>query len=164
MDASRVTQCLDSLWFYTNILTRTNHPLPSLTDQFEPHFQKPITPLLLLNQKHDESQKVGNLCHRVGEISSASEEVVRVMPGQSERKTERRKRRKWKKYGKNGKNEILGGLDLGFDVKEVRGFLKFQKGSYKYQMQQTEIPPFDDDVAMKQHLKSWAYAVACSVK
>lgn len=192
MDGSRVTQSLDSLWFYTNILTcRLQPSVASLTNQFEPsihaneppkrdHLQKPNTPLFPLNHSHQNAEKMTPRC-QLGEISSAFEEVgssemVRKSSGrETEKSRERRKRRKWKKFGVNGTKMILGGLDLGFNVKEVSGFLKFQESSSsssphnrRYQLlstqQQAKLPPFDDDVAMKQHLKSWAYAVACTVK
>ena len=61
-------------------------------------------------------------------------------------------------------NVVHGGLDLRFD------FDVFDVESWEYQIQmlniqrQTKMPPFDNDVAMKQHLKSWAYAVACTVR
>ena len=188
MDGSRVTHSLDFLWFYTNVLTCTDEPVASSTDQCSPStiaeeppksdLQKPNTPLILLNQQqHDESQHAEHFtprCHRCGEIvSSALEEDRVMMHGDSEmvkslketkRRDRRKRRNKWNKSGLNGVEVILGGLDLGFDVKEVSGFLKFQEESYEYQMLKTKLPPFDDDVAMKQHLKSWAYAVACTVK
>ncbi|TKY60058.1 hypothetical protein E2542_SST17153 [Spatholobus suberectus] len=167
MGGSRVAQSLDSLWFYTNILTCRGEPAANLTDQFAPSNhakecpKRPNTPFLV-NQQH-EPRKVQNLtpkCHNFGEISSAFEEVRATVPGNKE-KRDRRKRRKWNKLGLYGTNVVRGGLDLGFD--------KFQEESYKYQMlnntqQQIKMPPFDDDVAMKQHLKSWAYAVACTVR
>ncbi|KAK7359195.1 hypothetical protein VNO77_01145 [Canavalia gladiata] len=124
MDASRVEQSLDSLWFYANILTSTPHSVPSLTHQFPP--------------------------------SSAFEEP-RSMPERETEKRDRRKRRKWKK----ATNVMIHG---GFDVKKISGFLKFEEESYKYHILTGKMPSFDDDVAMKQHLKAWAYAVACTIK
>ncbi|KAK7318832.1 hypothetical protein RJT34_03539 [Clitoria ternatea] len=55
-------------------------------------------------------------------------------------------RRKWNKLG------------------EVRGLLKFHEESYKYKIQRLsyKMRPIDADVAMKQLLRSWAYAVACT--
>ncbi|RZB96454.1 hypothetical protein D0Y65_020291 [Glycine soja] len=163
MDLSRVAQSLDTLWFYTNILTCRDQPEPeaSLIDQFAPlvHFKecpkrdllKPITPL------QHESQNVENSsprCHKF-------EEVKAMVPTSKEtKKRERRKRRKWHKLGIYGTNVVHGGPDLRFDY-----FDMFKEESREYQIQwQTKMPPFDDVVAMKQHLKSWAYAVACTVR
>ncbi|RDX61849.1 hypothetical protein CR513_59880, partial [Mucuna pruriens] len=127
---------LDSLWFYTNIFTSTDAKECPKTD-----LEKPNASFLV------ESQKVENLtpgCDEFGGTSSAFEQVR----GRETRKRDKKKRRK-----------------LGFDVKEVSGYLKFKEESYKHHihMCQNKMPPFHDDVAMKQHLKSWAYAVACTL-
>jgi hypothetical protein len=130
MDGSRVTENLDSLWFYTNILTSfthepaelsLTHPLISPSIQPKTELQKPNAPLFLLNQQ----------CESARSSSLKLEEKEEVV-----RKSERRMRRK-KKY------EIVQMV-----------------AASKSKQQQSEMPPFDDDVAMKQHLKSWAYAVA----
>ncbi|KAG2410285.1 uncharacterized protein HKW66_Vig0009500 [Vigna angularis] len=155
MDGSRVAQTLDSLWFYTNIFACTHHPLAPLTDQFSPSInarespqrdlQKPFTPFLVNQQ--DEHRNVETLtpdCHKFGGISSE--------PGRERRKRERKKRRKW--------NSVVDErVDLWFD--------KLEEESYKHHemldiQQRTKMPPLDDAVAMKKHLKSWAYAVAVS--
>lgn len=143
MDGSRVAQTLDSLWFYTNIFACTHYPL---TDQFPPSInakespqrdlQKPFTPLLV---NHRNAETLTPDCHKFGGISSE--------PGRERRKRERRKRRKWNKLGNNVVDERV---DLWFD--------KLEEESYKHH----EMPPLDDAVAMKKHLKSWAYAVAVS--
>ncbi|KAG5029518.1 hypothetical protein D0Y65_012453 [Glycine soja] len=164
MDGSRVAQSLDSLWFYTNILTCRDEPEASLVESApliqakecpKRDLQKPITPL------QHESQNVENLsprCHKF-------EEVMKTMvPSRETKKRETRKRRKWHKLGLYETNVVHGGLDLRFD------FDVFDVESWEYQIQmlniqrQTKMPPFDNDVAMKQHLKSWAYAVACTVR
>ncbi|KAG2410236.1 uncharacterized protein HKW66_Vig0009010 [Vigna angularis] len=159
MDGSRVAQTLDSLWFYTNIFAYTHHPL---TDQFPPSInakespqrdlQKPFTPLLVNQQdEHRNAETLTPDCHKFGGISSE--------PGRERRKRERRKRRKWNKLGNNVVDERV---DLWFD--------KLEEESYKHHemldvQQRTKMPPLDDAVAMKKHLKSWAYAVAgeCTV-
>ncbi|KAK2438274.1 hypothetical protein P8452_33991 [Trifolium repens] len=136
MDGSRVTENLDSLWFYTNILTSfthepaelsLTHPLISSSIQPKTELQKPNVPLFLLNQQC-ESAMTSSL--KLEEI-----EVVR----KSERETMKRERRMRRKK----KYEIVQMV-----------------AASKSKQQQSEMPPFDDDVAMKQHLKSWAYAVA----
>jgi hypothetical protein len=137
MDGSRVTENLDSLWFYTNILTSfthepaelsLTHPLISPSIQPKTELQKPNAPLFLLNQQC-ESARSSSL------KLEEKEEVVR----KSERETMKRERRMRRKK----KYEIVQMV-----------------AASKSKQQQSEMPPFDDDVAMKQHLKSWAYAVA----
>ncbi|GAU39881.1 hypothetical protein TSUD_69290 [Trifolium subterraneum] len=126
MDCSRVTQNLDSLWFYTNILTSfthepaelsLTHALISSSIQPKTELQKPNAPLFLLNQQCD-----------VSAMSSSFEM-------EAEKKRKKRERRMRRKINK-------------------------MVAASKSKQQQSEMPPFDDDVAMKQHLKSWAYAVA----
>lgn len=180
MDCSRVAQSLDSLWFYSNILTccRTEDsvpvsvPLACLTDDDQlapppPPFHdkegdvhRPITPLCVLNQEN-ESQPLGvenlNLvpagCHEIGECSSAS-----VFQKTEKRERKMRKKKKKNKFGVIwGRKEIRGAVELGFGVKQVCGVLNQMLAT-------TQLPPIDDGVVMKKHIKSWAYAVACSVK
>ncbi|KAI5384922.1 hypothetical protein KIW84_071783 [Lathyrus oleraceus] len=105
MDGSRVTESLDSLWFYTNVFTAPTHEpaVPSLTSPFSPSI------------------------HARSESSALEEQVTRKSVRESEKK-ERKKRRR----------------------RKIVAIVK----------QQNEMPPLEDDVAMKQHLKSWAYAVA----
>ncbi|KAK7400174.1 hypothetical protein VNO78_11374 [Psophocarpus tetragonolobus] len=145
---SRVEQSLDSLWFYTNILTCRDE---CLTDQCaalveakerpKRDLQKPNAPSFM--NKQQECENVDNLS-----------------PSRETKKLERRKRRKWNKV----RSSVVGGhyLGLGFDK------FKDETWAYHYEMlniqQQTKMLPFDDDVAMKEHLKSWAYAVACTVR
>lgn len=138
MDGSSVTESLDSVWFYTNILTNSTYE-PSLTHPFSPS-SPPKTDL------QSESQNIDNktaACQKSSSSAVEEEEAVK----KSERETKKRERRirKFKKKGSsssnNNKHEIVQMLETG---------------------QQNEMPPLDDDVAMKKHLKAWAYAVAIS--
>jgi len=135
MDGSSVTENLDSLWFYANILTNSTYE-PSLTHPFSPS-SPPKTDLQSETQNIDNKTAV---CQKYSS-SAVEEEVVR----KSERETKKRERRirKFKEKGSsssnNNKHEMLETTE-----------------------QQGEMPPLDDDVAMKKHLKAWAYAVAIS--
>lgn len=110
MDGSRVTQSLDSLWFYTNVFNASTHEpaVDSLTRPFSSSIQ-------------ESNASLSVMCAECSS-SALEEEVMR----KSEKK-ERRKRRK-----------------------KMVAIVK---------QQNDEMPPLEDDVAMKQHLKSWAYAV-----
>ncbi|OIW19244.1 hypothetical protein TanjilG_20369 [Lupinus angustifolius] len=158
MDDSRVTQDLESLWFYTNMLTTTTHDnvVPSLT-----------LPSINPNepQKKTEEDRM--------EVVELSENVKRAKRD----KKKERKRRKKNRSKVNKMEEVAGEVELEFDnVKvddNVGGFLRYDKDSssydrYDYEIianhYQNNLPPLDDVVAMKQHLKSWAHAVANSFK
>ncbi|MED6196382.1 hypothetical protein PIB30_046917, partial [Stylosanthes scabra] len=131
-EGSRVTQSLNFLWFYTNVFTFTN--VPSFTD--DQCSSPDNAPLTLENQhKHGEIK-----CHKCGEIISSSvvafgEESVVVEP---------KKKRRSNKYSSRRAN-----------VDVVKAMMKFDD-----EHQSKLVPPFDDDEAMKRHLKSWAYTVA----
>ncbi|KAF7803281.1 ethylene-responsive transcription factor ERN2-like [Senna tora] len=103
MDASRVLQSLDSLWFFTNILTCPDHPLGETT--------------LLQSPPSKSSESETQKKHRGGGRRRRRRRKVRVV---------------------------------------TESFLKLDM--------HTRMLPYDDETAMKEHLKSWAYAVACTVK
>jgi len=162
MDGSRVAQTLDSLWFYTNIFASSHHPVAPFIHQFaasihakespERDLQKPFTPFLVNQQ--DEPRNVETLTPECDKFGGISSEVGMVASSRERNKRERRKRRKWNKLGSN---VVDRRVDLWFDHLEE---------SYKHHemliQQQSKMPPLDDAVAMKKHLKSWAYAVAVS--
>ncbi|CAJ1938681.1 unnamed protein product [Sphenostylis stenocarpa] len=160
MDGSRVAQSLDSLWFYTNVFACSDDPVVPLIDQFatsihaqespERDLQKPFTPFRVnLQDEPRNGETLTPECHIFGGLSSA--------PSRERKKRERRERRKWNKLGSN---VVDGRVDWWFD--------KLEEESCKHQavldiqQQQTKMPPFDDAEAMKEHLKSWAYAVVAS--
>ncbi|KAE9602948.1 hypothetical protein Lal_00049441 [Lupinus albus] len=153
MDGSRVTQDLESLWFYTNMLTTTTHDnaVPSLTPPS-------INP--------NESQKKTEEERMEVELSG------KVKCTKCDEKRER-KRRKRNKSKVTKMEEVVGEFDNVKVDDDVGEFLRYDKDSssydrYDYEIianhHQNNLPPLDDVVAMKQHLKSWARAVANSFK
>ncbi|KAF3451286.1 hypothetical protein FNV43_RR07381 [Rhamnella rubrinervis] len=182
-DGSQVIESLDSLWFLSNVFSPTSpKPLQELV------FEKASEPTsqVLQNQQSHESPR----CTRCGELSAETEpemwkpvddmEVVVEMESprwteKEERKKMRRRRTRRSKRSIKQSREILVELDwLCFDGNEVceTWILEGNCGYYyeqssfgggdqnKYKI----LPPFDDNTAMKEHLKSWAYAVACTVR
>ncbi|QCD84489.1 hypothetical protein DEO72_LG2g4843 [Vigna unguiculata] len=158
MDGSRVAQTLDSLWFYTNIFASTHHhPLTPFTHQFSPSinaqesphrdFQKPFTSFLVNQQ--DQHRKVETLTPECDEFGG----IISSETGRERNKRERRKRRKL------GNNVVDERVDLWFDKLEEESLKHHEMLHIQHQ---TKMPPLDDAVAMKKHLKSWAYAVAVS--
>ncbi|OMO76151.1 hypothetical protein CCACVL1_15853 [Corchorus capsularis] len=86
-----------------------------------------------------------------------------------EKQPEIRRRRRSKRR-KRSKRKVLGELDFGFhggnldseswfsEESNIKGYGNFETQHY------TKMPPLNDGLAMKQHLKSWAHAVACTVR
>lgn len=91
------------------------------------------------------------------------------------RKMRRRRRSRRSKRSMKQRREILGELDsLCFDGNEVCESWMLE-GNCGYYYKQSSfgggdqhkykiLPPFDDNTAMKEHIKYWAYAVACTVR
>ncbi|KAJ4823176.1 hypothetical protein Tsubulata_019231 [Turnera subulata] len=180
MEGSTLLESLDSLWFFTNVISSKPQPTDHFTGNEEP--EKPLSPVVQIIHQNDPPPE-GELllltpkCHKCGEFpveveaegvkpTSMEEEVGFLTP--PSRKEERKKRKK------KSKRKILGELDLGgyncgfFGVLTDEGIGKqgmfIRNQEYYYHRQVMKMPPLDDGMAMKQHLKSWAYAVACTVR
>lgn len=190
-DGSRVMESLDSLWFFHNVFSSTSsEPLllrePVVDDE---RAQPPPTSQKLQNQESPTPK-----CPRCGELSAeikpaemwkpVEEDPEVVLEMEASEKEERRKlrrrtrRRRRSKRSAKQKREVLGELDLlCFDENEVCetrmaearscGYYHNQIGTFGVCDQNKYyklLPPFDDNMAMKEHLKSWAYAVASTVR
>ncbi|KAI3414785.1 uncharacterized protein J3R85_015820 [Psidium guajava] len=89
-------------------------------------------------------------------------------------RSKRRKRRKRsKRMFYERRRRAPGELDLGCEGKEFHGleenhFLGSRRGGFgvagEIQAMKEEMPPLSDGIAMREHLRSWAIAVACAVK
>ncbi|EXB84040.1 hypothetical protein L484_005804 [Morus notabilis] len=143
--ASRVTESLDSFWFFSNVLSSTASETLVL---FEPVTEEILKP--------------------VSETPSVAVVVVdEVGPAMSLENGGRGNDVKRGLRSKRKSRKILGEIDLGFDD-IVRG-TKFHYCGYCQKLgclydHYKNMPPLHDNIAMKEHLKSWAYAVACTVR
>ncbi|KAK8477947.1 hypothetical protein V6N13_015568 [Hibiscus sabdariffa] len=162
MDASKkAMDDFNSLWFFNNVLTLTT-PLEHLLDEEEEEDTvgeetKPSESMIL----HDVlvgAEILVPRCPNCGEIAGVGVEQRRaVQPIQAavHAKTERRKR------GRRRRKRSKRKLDLGYygSLDSESSFSEAANGLYYL-----EMPPLNDGSAMKEHLKSWAYAVACIVR
>ncbi|MBA0729722.1 hypothetical protein Golax_020289 [Gossypium laxum] len=177
MDGSKkVMESFDYLWFFNNVLTLTplHHKLnppptaPSV-DVDTADEQKPPKPDILL---HEAAAPVPGSeipvprCPNCGEIAVVTDQqrVVQPFAKATEKPAERRKRRRRRR--KRSKRKVLGELDLGF-YGNLDSESSFSEGTYGYKSFDSrhyimKMPPSNDGFAMKEHLKSWAYAVACT--
>ncbi|KAJ4703691.1 WD repeat-containing protein 53 [Melia azedarach] len=189
MDCSEVEDSLDSLWFFSNVLSaRTRQSSkPVNEDAVQEEQSKPR------NQTEDktqinESPCAGSLvprCPRCGEFApELRAKQVQVLaeeftePAEEKSKSSssirrRRRRRRRKKSLFHERRKILGELDLGFDYGNLDSEWVFNEEQTRNEKQifgsqqphmNMKMPPLTDNMAMKEHLKSWAYAVACTVK
>ncbi|PRQ29219.1 hypothetical protein RchiOBHm_Chr5g0011501 [Rosa chinensis] len=172
-----IMESLDSLWFYSNVFCpRTpvwESGAASLTKRVQEEHVieevlKPALPIVE-DHKNESESEAGSLvpvtprCAEVGitHVDDVAEVVEYYCPSPRE-KEQRRKRSRSKRGLQRNRRRILGEIDLGFHVKaEVSGcdwiFLEENFG-YKNQFN------LNDNMAMKEHLRTWAYAVACTVR
>ncbi|KAJ6979296.1 hypothetical protein NC653_027449 [Populus alba x Populus x berolinensis] len=138
-------------------------------------------------QNHDEHPPKHEFltpkCAKCGDFAAEIEEhdgdikpIVTTEEVEIRKPTKREEKRKRRPRRKRSKRKILGELDLGFD--RSRHCYRFDNGfgvfddreTWRYGMfgrqlqHQVKMPPLNDGMAMKEHLKSWAYAVACTVR
>ncbi|KAK9268262.1 hypothetical protein L1049_010705 [Liquidambar formosana] len=183
MDSLVVIERLDSLWFCSNIFSSATPPLASDGDGnvTENHLKettrsepsKPITPILENQQNQSPSAEIMR-------VETEKVEVVEIPkpPEKDLRRRRRKSQRSIKPAGLYERGRILGELDLGHEVKWGYGHLGFHVknvcGSWMveetcgYQrlssQHHAKMPPLNDGMAMKEHLRSWAYAVASTVR
>ncbi|KAJ6724869.1 hypothetical protein OIU85_022757 [Salix viminalis] len=134
MDGSQLIQSLESLWFFTNVVSSGTPNAAS--SGIEEETTQPTSSILQTGlQNHDEREfftpKWGGLAaaeieeHDGDEPVVMAEEVEIPKPAKKEEKRKRRPRRKRSKR---------------------------------------KMPPLNDGMAMKEHLRSWAYAVAWTLR
>ncbi|KAI6705422.1 hypothetical protein NL676_008384 [Syzygium grande] len=95
-------------------------------------------------------------------------------PESAEEESTLKERMRRSKRRQRSRRTFRGELDLGCDGKDLSGFEEnhflwnyrqgFGAASEIQAMKKKMLPPLSDGVAMREHLRSWAVAVACAVK
>ncbi|KAF9672472.1 hypothetical protein SADUNF_Sadunf11G0045300 [Salix dunnii] len=178
MDGSQLIESLESLWFFTNVVSSRT---PNASNGIKEETTQPTSSILQTGQQnHDDHEFLTPACAECGGLAAeieeheADEPIVMVeeveipKPAKKEEKRKRRPRRK------RSKRKMLGEVDLGVDrrshsYKSGSGFGVFgdkePHGMLGRQAQhQVKMPPLNDGMAMKEHLRSWAYAVAWTLR
>ncbi|KAK8487625.1 hypothetical protein V6N13_062999 [Hibiscus sabdariffa] len=158
MDGSeKVMESLDSLWFFDNVLTLPSflhskvHGVPFYEDPVPEEEEEPKPEI----QDAPSTEILVPRCPKCGEIEQHP--IAEVEFAKPREKPEKRKRRRKRR----SKRKVLGELDLASESsfsEENIARPDFETPHY------SKMPPLNDGLAMKEHLKSWAYAVACAVK
>ncbi|XWS19729.1 hypothetical protein CRYUN_Cryun31cG0041300 [Craigia yunnanensis] len=169
MDGSnKVMESLDSLWFFNNVLTLTTFQHKDHAAALDEDTVEEEEPSKHRIQGVPSTEILVPRYPNCGEIAVGIEQQI-VQPvkmvefSKPTEKPERKRRRRRKR----SKRKVLGELDLGFhgNLASESSFSEETYGYSNFQSQQyTKMPPLDDGLAMKEHLKSWAYAVACTVR
>lgn len=173
-------ESLDSLWFYSNVFS-SRASVSGSGSHFTNHvkeehaIEEVLKPVLQIveDQKiepESEARDLIPLTPKCAEVAMSTDkgdvaEVVEYYcPSSSPRdKEQRRRRRSRSKRGlQRNKRRILGELDLGLHVKAEAawGDWIFLEENFGYKNQFN----LNDNMAMKEHLKTWAHAVACTVR
>lgn len=182
MDCSDIIESLDSLWFYSNIVvsfSKTEQPSHAVKeDAVEAAALKPVNQI----EEENKSRSAENLVPKCGEfVGKEIEEFPK--PAEERRKTSTSSststssrssggRRRRRRSRRRSSRKVLGELDhhseldFGFfgDEEMTSGQHNQVVGSEYHHCTNMKMPPLDDNMAMKEHLKSWAYAVACTVR
>jgi hypothetical protein len=173
MDGSLVMESLDSLWFFTNVFSPRKQPLlGSASDEIatdnhvkdspKEELAQPNSPILQnqLNELPTAENLVPIMCPKCDEIEAQTVEPAEMELVEFQRSAQMQERRRTRRRSKRSLNQrrknILGELD----VKDFSGSWMFVETC----QHQSIMPSFNDNVAMKLHLKSWAYAVAGTVR
>lgn len=164
-------ESLDSLWFFSNVMHASKiQPIQVHSTKEDPKVENvekvkvPSEPIEILENKRD-----GCLVH---EKESCKEKKIRKRSKKIRSKKVVQETGLFPTEGKLtgglkdvnvGDYEKELGFDFRFDLSEIcmmiEGYERFNgKKCGKI------MPPLSDGMAMKQHLKSWAYAVACNVR
>ena len=170
MDGSnKVMESLDSLWFFNNVLTLTTFQHKDHAASLDEDTVQDEEPSKHRIQGVSSTEILVPRCPNCGEIVVGIDQQI-VQPVKMEefaKPTEKPERRRRRRRRKRSKRKVLGELDLGFHgnlasessfSEEKYGFSNFDSQDYM------KMPSLNDGLAMKEHLKSWAYAVACTVR
>ncbi|KAK1382136.1 hypothetical protein POM88_019871 [Heracleum sosnowskyi] len=171
MEGEKVMESLDSLWFFSNVMHAPKiQPIEVHSTKEDPKVESeekvkiPSEPIEIVETKRD-------VC-LVHDKESSEERKMRKGSKKRRKKvvqetglfpTERKPTAALKGTVNGGDYEKELGFDFRFDLSEIcmmiEGYERFNgKKCGKI------MPPLSDGMAMRQHLKSWAYAVACNVR
>ncbi|XP_023520136.1 uncharacterized protein LOC111783440 [Cucurbita pepo subsp. pepo] len=172
MEDQQVLQNLDSLWFFATVFSNRTPPppppppppvvqKPTQNDFVEPPGGEIATPIFQNQQNVGEERNIVD--EKTNETGGGLGLII----------TEERRKSRGRRWGCLGqRRKIVGEMDLSDAVKEIcecwlleqriGGGNQYQRGRRK--MKKKKMPPFEDSMAMKEHIRSWAFAVACIVR
>ncbi|KAF8028619.1 hypothetical protein BT93_E1299 [Corymbia citriodora subsp. variegata] len=187
--SSWAVESLDSLWFFSNVLSRAR-PLspaaePEETEEKGGGGGKPVKNQA--NGPEDEAARAKPVatttedslprCPRCGNLDAGVMKSFAVeavgTPGSAEEEPKLKEKMRRSRRRQRSRRTFSGELDLGCYGEEFSGFEEnrflvnrrrrgFGVASGVQAMK--EMPPLSDGIAMREHLRSWAIAVACAVK
>ncbi|XP_022140112.1 uncharacterized protein LOC111010848 [Momordica charantia] len=156
MNGCKVIENLDSLWFFgTTAPAIQELENPTLNDV---EGEEIATPMRENNNAvlEDQDGGFGFGCETKTEVEISTKE---------EKRRSRSRIRRSSCSCLRQRRKILGEIDLNFVVKEISECWMFEEQRIRGEVyKKKKMPPFEDSMAMKEHIRSWAYAVACTVR
>ncbi|KAM7530479.1 hypothetical protein LguiB_033889 [Lonicera macranthoides] len=180
MEDLNLIESVDALWFFANVFSSSiAKPMSIVSDDHDEESRKsntpksdpskPTTPILEIHQTHipiddivvEESPKCGDFAAENGELKETE---------QQEEKRIKKKRRVKSDF--DTRRRVVNWLDFGNEIDEfcMRMMMMDDDGKSTGCIYGNDgkimgtMPSFSDEMAMREHLKSWAYSVACAVK
>ncbi|URD96187.1 hypothetical protein MUK42_32169 [Musa troglodytarum] len=153
----------DSLWFFSNMLSPPS-PIPKSADISHPCVQKA-----------KDCTPAADRCQE-SEAGTAGEAGISEAAGYNtmEHRRKQGKKRRNQRFCCNEKEQVKGLAELEVWLRGLSsngGVLTASRsgGGFAHcdgnvRLRRCGMPPLADGLAMKQHLKSWAHAVACTVR
>ncbi|KAL8090861.1 hypothetical protein AgCh_040071 [Apium graveolens] len=182
MEGEKVMESLDCLWFFSNVMHAPKTQVHEVHSTKEDEDIKVENDEVVKMKMASEPIKILETKRVVGlvEVIKCGKNVGLRLRDEKENGEERKVRKATRKRSKKilqetgsfpteikdvnvGDYEKELGFDFRFDLSEIcmmiEGYERFNGRKCGKMM-----PPLSDGMAMKKHLKSWAYAVACNVK
>lgn len=161
---------MDSLWFFSSVL----RPSPHL----HLHLLTPNAEISTNSHEYTDAEK---------RDQGVQEQIIAIEPSQTDPKVKEGRnceeiagleKRREKRKGRKSKNRVQKWIQQsspGMQLEERTPFAVLydcqmgngrsnERGGTGSQFRHLTMPPVRDDLAMKAQLRSWAYAVACSVR
>eukprot|EP00268_Persea_americana_P053799 TRINITY_DN6122_c0_g1_i1.p1 TRINITY_DN6122_c0_g1~~TRINITY_DN6122_c0_g1_i1.p1 ORF type:complete len:178 (+),score=33.68 TRINITY_DN6122_c0_g1_i1:76-609(+) len=177
MENEKILESLDSNWFYSSVFKPPSFPSCNLED---PHELKQPEPNIQIHQP----QPILSLSSQLQPqpISDASTQVLQEEPcgmeqtGTGKRISKAGSKRRRRSVCIQECEEIKGSMELGFvpieagtDGRMFSDVLRLGRTRYWVETSRNptfhcKMPPYGEGMVMKEHLRSWAHAVACTVR
>lgn len=177
MESEKILESLDSNLFFSSVFKPPSFPSCNLK---EPHELKQPEPNIQIHQP----QPILSLSTKLQpqSISDASTQVHQEEPcgmeqtGTGKRISKQGSKRRGYSVCMQDCEEIHGSMGLGLVLREVgtesrlvSDVLRLWRTRYWVEPSRSptfhcKMPPYGDGIVMKEHLRSWAHAVACTVR
>lgn len=180
MDNEKILESLDSNWFFSNVFNPPSFPPCNFKEPPPPDLKQPEPNIQIHQTQHFQSLSTQI---QTPPLSEASTQIFQEEPsGMLEQaRTDTRiskqgSKRRGNRVCMQDCEKMKVFLELGFVLVEVASEGRSSSDVPRVRRTRDEfersrsltfhcrMPPYNDGLVMKKHLRSWAYAVACTVR